>query len=88
MTISPHEKLFTLFLHATFISRSSRCSSSSSSNSNNSSNNSVIFAAAVSIVINVILQVIDYDRHIFVHLLFSCADSVIGSCSCWVSKLK
>jgi hypothetical protein len=27
-------------------------------------------------------------RHIFVQLLFSCADSVIGSCCCSVSALK
>jgi hypothetical protein len=76
MTLSPHEKLFRLFLCTIFISRSSSCSSSSS-------NNAIIFVAAVSIVINVIIfkYVFDYDRHIFVHLL-SCADSVIGSCSC------
>jgi hypothetical protein len=77
MSLSPHEKLFRLFLYTIFISRSSSCSSSSSSN------NAVIFAAAVSVIINVIIwQVFDYDRHIFVHLLSSCADSVIGSCSC------
>jgi hypothetical protein len=82
MTPYPHEKLFTLFLHSIFISRSSSYSSSSSG-SNSSSNNAVIIAAAVSSIINVIiLLVIDYDRHIFVHLLLSCADSVIGSCSC------
>jgi hypothetical protein len=34
------------------------------------------------------LQVIDYDRHNFVHLLLSCADSATGSCSCLVSTLK
>jgi hypothetical protein len=78
MTLSPHEKLFRLFLYTIFISSSS-CSCSSS----NSSNNAVIFAAAVSIIINVIiLQAIDYDGHIFLHLLLSCADSVIGSFSC------
>jgi hypothetical protein len=27
-------------------------------------------------------------KQIFVHLSFSCADSVIGSCSCWVSTLN
>jgi hypothetical protein len=79
ITISRHEKLFRLFLYTIFISISSSCSSSSSS----SSNSTVIFAEAVSFIINVIiLQVIDYDRHIFVHLLLSCADSVIGFCSC------
>jgi hypothetical protein len=50
--------------------------------------NAVIFAAAVSIINVIMLQVIDYDRHIFVHLLLSCADSVISSSSCWVSTLK
>jgi hypothetical protein len=64
----PHEKLFRLFLYTIFISRSSNCSSSNSS-SNGSSNNAVIFAAVVSVIINVIiLRVIDYKRHIFVHL--------------------
>jgi hypothetical protein len=78
MTLYPHEKLFTLFLYIIFISRSS-----SSSSSNSSSNNAVILEAAVSSIINVIiLLVIDYDRHIFVHLLLSYADYVIGSCSC------
>jgi hypothetical protein len=77
MTHSPHEKLFRLFLYTVFTN------SSSSSSSSSSSNNAVIFAAAVSISINdIIFQVIDYDRHIFVHFLLSCADSVIGSCSC------
>jgi hypothetical protein len=72
MTISPHEKLFSLCLYIIFISKSSSSSSSS--------NTAVIFETAVSIIINVIiLQVIDYDRHIFVHVLLSCADSVIGS---------
>jgi hypothetical protein len=46
MTISPHEKLFRLFLYSIFISRSSSCNSSNSS-SNSSSNNAVIFADAV-----------------------------------------
>jgi hypothetical protein len=72
MTIFPNEKLFRLFLYAIFIGRSSSCSSSS--------NNALTFSA-VSIIIVIILKVIDYDRHVFVHLL-SCADSVIGSCSC------
>jgi hypothetical protein len=73
MTLSPHEKLFRLFLYTVF----------TTSSSSSSSSNSVIFAVAVSISINnIIFQVIDYDRHIFVHLLLSCADSVIGSCSC------
>jgi hypothetical protein len=65
-------------LYTIFISRGSSSSSSSSS----SRNNAVIFAAALSIINVIILQVIDYDRHIFVHLLFFRADSVIGSCSC------
>jgi hypothetical protein len=78
MTISPHEKLFSLFLYTIFINKSS--SSSSSSSRSSISNTAAIFESAVSIIINVIiLQVIDYDRHIFVHVLLSCADSVIGS---------
>jgi hypothetical protein len=44
--------------------------------------NAVIFAAAVSIINVIMQQITDYDRHIFVHLLFSCADSVISSSSC------
>jgi hypothetical protein len=76
MTISPHEKLFGLFLYTIFISRCSSCNSSSSCN------NAVIFEPAVSIIIVIILQVIDYDRNIFVRLLLSCADSVIDSCIC------
>jgi hypothetical protein len=76
MTIYPHEKLFRLFLYAIFIS------SSSSGNNSSGSNNAAIFAAAVSIIIYVILQVTDYDSHIFVRSLLPCADSVIGSCSC------
>jgi hypothetical protein len=80
ISLSQQEKLFKLFLYTIFISRSSTCSSSNSSNS--SSNNAVIFAIAFSIINAIILQVIDYDRQIFVHLLLCCADSVIGSCSC------
>jgi hypothetical protein len=79
MTLSLQEKLFRLFLYTIFISRSSSCSSSRSS-----SHNGVIFAAAVSIIIinAIIWQAIDYDKHIFVHLLLSYADSLIGYCSC------
>jgi hypothetical protein len=72
MTLSPHEKFFRLFLYTVFISRSSSCSNSSSSS------NAVIFASAVSIINVIDMKVIDYDRHIFVHLLLSCADSVIS----------
>jgi hypothetical protein len=50
MTLSPHEKLFRPYI--VFISRSSSCNSSSISIS---SNNAVIFAAAVSIIIDVII---------------------------------
>jgi hypothetical protein len=76
ITISQHEKLFRLFLYTIFTSsRSSSCSSNS--------NNAVILAAAVSVIINVIiLQVTDYVGHIFIHLLLSCVDFVIYSCSC------
>jgi uncharacterized membrane protein len=73
MTLSSQEKLFKLFVCTIFISRNS-----SSSSSNSSSNSVVIFAAAVSIII--VLQVFYYKRHIFVHLLLSCTDSVTGSC--------
>jgi hypothetical protein len=78
MTLSLQEKLFRLFLYTIFIS------SSSCSSSRNSSNNGVIFAAAVSIIIinAIIWQATDYEKHIFVHLLLSYADSLIGYCSC------
>jgi hypothetical protein len=81
MKLFPHEKLFRLFLYTIFISRSSSCSSNSTSSSNSSSNNAGILVVAV-IINDIILQIIVYDRHIFVHLLLSCSDSVIGCCSC------
>jgi hypothetical protein len=57
MTISPHEKLFRLFLYTIFIIiiSSSSSSSRSSSSSNSNSINAVIFVAAVSIITNVII---------------------------------
>jgi hypothetical protein len=52
MTLSPHEKLFRPY--TVFISISSSCNSNSIS-SISSNNNAVIFAAAVSIIIDVII---------------------------------